>query len=304
MLMSTYNGEEYLEEQLKSLFSQKNVEVHLVVRDDGSSDGTIAILNEYVRDGFPIEIPEELQGFHSDKGVGSSYLRLLRYGIKYYPNIQYFSFMDQDDVWLEDKLFRAVEHINRSPNEKVLYFSNKKIVDENLNFLAHDDIRFNSDQVDYLGKNDAYGCTMVFTRAFAEMVLTGPVENWPFLHDIVLEHVALATDTEIIHDSGETILYRQHITNVTGAKDSKLLTRKNITTIFSNRRHYKCKLTSLILKYYKPWISKEYIHLFYSILHYTEFKNGFYLIRKYTSAKNKTFKEKIRFIGMVVLRGI
>nr|WP_303104047.1 glycosyltransferase [Megamonas funiformis] len=123
--MSTYNGENYLEEQIESLRKQKDVDIKILVRDDGSKDNTVKILEKYKKEG--------ILDFYKGNNVGyaKSFLHLLTNNIE----ADYYAFCDQDDVWLPDKLIKAIEKINE--NEKPsLYASALKRVDENLKFLG------------------------------------------------------------------------------------------------------------------------------------------------------------------------
>ena len=86
VLLSTYNGEKYLKEQLDSIIAQKGVDVHILARDDGSKDDTIKILEGY-------ENIDIIKG--SNIGVCKSFFELINKSGEY----DYYSFADQDDVW-------------------------------------------------------------------------------------------------------------------------------------------------------------------------------------------------------------
>ena len=73
VLMSTYNGETYLEEQINSILKQKNIDVELIIRDDGSTDNTVAIIEEYM------DIYDNITFFKgNNKGYANSFLSLLK----------------------------------------------------------------------------------------------------------------------------------------------------------------------------------------------------------------------------------
>ena len=100
--MSTYNGERYLREQIDSILQQIDVEIELIIRDDGSNDGTVQIIEEYASK-YPC-----ISYYCGDNvGVGKSFMELLKNA----PTADYYAFSDQDDVWLKDKLIRAVKAI-------------------------------------------------------------------------------------------------------------------------------------------------------------------------------------------------
>ena len=95
VLLSTYNGETYLKQQLDSILNQKNVAVKLFVRDDGSSDGTVDILRAYaaLHDNICYLCGENC-------GVVASFFRLFELSD---PDVDFYALSDQDDVWDEDK---------------------------------------------------------------------------------------------------------------------------------------------------------------------------------------------------------
>ncbi|MFN3163396.1 MAG: glycosyltransferase, partial [Pseudohongiellaceae bacterium] len=110
ILLSTYNGEQYLKEQLDSLFGQSYREFILLVRDDGSSDGTENILADYA-----IRYPEKMRIVRDEAGnlgASGSFSWLMQYALEQRAELKldslYLMFCDQDDTWYEDKIARQV----------------------------------------------------------------------------------------------------------------------------------------------------------------------------------------------------
>ena len=95
VLMSTYNGERYIRRQIDSIMAQTGVEVYLLIRDDGSEDSTVSIIQEYVE-----QYPDRIQ-IVIGKNIGwkKSFIQLLRMA----GNFDYYAFADQDDYWFPDK---------------------------------------------------------------------------------------------------------------------------------------------------------------------------------------------------------
>ena len=115
VLLSTYNGETYLKQQLDSILNQKNVAVKLFVRDDGSSDGTVDILRAYaaLHDNICYLCGENC-------GVVASFFRLFELSD---PDVDFYALSDQDDVWDEDKVSIACQKLeqmrkSKSPKKK------------------------------------------------------------------------------------------------------------------------------------------------------------------------------------------
>ena len=100
ILMSTYNGERYLREQIDSLLNQTYKDWKLYIRDDKSTDGTVSIIEGYVRV-YPDQIVYKSDGF-GNLGAGCSFMQLLSS-----IDSDYYMFCDQDDVWMEDKIERT-----------------------------------------------------------------------------------------------------------------------------------------------------------------------------------------------------
>ena len=131
VLMSTYNGEKYLREQIDSILGQTGVSVKLLIRDDGSKDNTVEIVKQYCKENDDIKLVEG-----KNVGFAESFMELV-YRANLYSDISYFAFSDQDDVWLNDKLISAIHmlegiHEKNAPN---LYFSTARAVDKDLKFL-------------------------------------------------------------------------------------------------------------------------------------------------------------------------
>ena len=121
VLMSTYNGKRFLKEQIESILNQSGVEVTLVIRDDGSSDGTKEILKEYGR----LDNVKVL--FGENEGPAMSFMSLVR-GAE--METEYLAYADQDDIWLPEKLKEAVSAIGHRRERAVLYCSNQTVADE------------------------------------------------------------------------------------------------------------------------------------------------------------------------------
>lgn len=124
ILLSAYNGEKYIDEQLQSLFAQDYPNLRIYVRDDGSTDATPDILRAYEKQGKLILLTGENTGFCR------SFFILLEEA----KEGQYWSFCDQDDIWRTDKVRRAVEFLERErakSESPLLYYGCSEMIDEN-----------------------------------------------------------------------------------------------------------------------------------------------------------------------------
>ena len=212
VLMSTYNGERFLAEQIQSVLDQEGIAVELYIRDDGSRDGTIEIVRR-----FAARHPNVHLTAGKNVGVGLSFLDLL-YSTP--GDYDYYAFCDQDDIWLPRKLAAAVRVLTETGNG--LYGSNQTLVDAGGKPLGP---RY-SESVDIslaraLQKNKVAGCTMVFTNRFRNLMVEEarrPDETFmkSRLHDVWFAMAGALLNT-FVYDERSFILYRQHENNVVGA---------------------------------------------------------------------------------------
>lgn len=209
--MSTYNGAKYLKEQLNTILSQKDIDCKLLIRDDGSSDRTIEILNSYQ--------DKKLLTWYKGKNLGpaKSFMQLLSDTQGY----EYYAFSDQDDYWLDNKLSSALQKMDNKSDRPILYFCQTQPVDENLNKLAMKRICPNLTFGESLVYEYANGCTMVFNEALRKALLSYSPKFFP-MHDYWIITCALAINADVIFDKEPYLLYRQHVGNVIGSKNDFL----------------------------------------------------------------------------------
>ena len=214
VLLSTYNGEAYLEAQLDSLRAQRDVKVELYVRDDGSLDATCAILNRYV--GIWPTLGDVRPGVNL--GSAASFLHLLQ---TVPGTANYYAFCDQDDIWLPDKLARAVVTLKggRGP---ALYCSNLTCVAEDLRVLGVPPAHSNPIFQDLLFENVVTGCTIVLDPAARALINSCTPASGVVIHDWWCALVIAALGT-IHYDPFPSLLYRQHGSNVVGLHPNQMI---------------------------------------------------------------------------------
>ena len=212
ILMSTYNGEKYLKEQIQSIINQQNIELSILIRDDGSQDRTKEILKE-LSEKYPIK-------YYEGKNIGpaKSFMDLVTESNEDYD---YYAFSDQDDVWMPQKIINAIKKMQYSCNIPALYISSLEIVDENLNTIGMKKLNgihnFESEMI----RNFATGCTMVMNKKLLNIIkLYSP--NYIIMHDSWITRVCYAIGGKVIIDNNSYIKYRQHKKNVLGYKDDSL----------------------------------------------------------------------------------
>ena len=223
VLMASYNGEKYIDQQVESLFAQRGVWVELLVRDDGSADSTKDRLKAWSQRSNT----RWYTGQHLNVQYG--FYDLMTQALK--SDADYYAFCDQDDVWDEDKLLVAVEKLEQAAPEKpALYYCGQRLVDAQLNFLS--DHRLNPGRSTHARfvLNDMAGCTGVFNRALLEAV-TDYRPAYIRMHDVWMTKVCLALGGVLLPDPEPHMSYRQHGNNVVGLRGglrSKLARAKMI----------------------------------------------------------------------------
>lgn len=214
VLLSTYNGERFLAQQLDSLCAQRAVELALYVRDDGSSDGTLAVLQRYAA-----RWPSLARiTTHPNLGAPRSFMELLA---SVPGDHDYYAFCDQDDVWLPEKLARAAAWLGQLPAQQPsLYCGRVMSVDMELNELGPADLETDVSFEHTLFESIGSGCAMVMNRA-AHALLARAVPRRIAMHDWWCALV-IAAFGQVVYDETPTILYRQHGGNVVGARGGEL----------------------------------------------------------------------------------
>lgn len=206
ILLSTYNGEKYLPELIASLLEQKDVDLHVLVRDDGSKDDTLPYLETIADERVEYYIGQ------NKRAVGS-FLELIQ---KASLDYDYYAFADQDDVWQKDKVSTAVHKLSSVESKKPsLYYSGQIITDSNLNVLYKHNLDTKRSVKANCIFNQMAGCTAVFNRTLLQELQKYSPKNI-YGHDVWCYRVCAALNGNIVVDSEGKILYRQHGDNVVG----------------------------------------------------------------------------------------
>jgi len=268
VILSTYNGEKYLKELLDSLIAQVGVDLYLLIRDDGSSDSTVEILNEYSSLYKKTDLLLE-----DNIGCANSYMRLLRLASSLDFEYDYLAYCDQDDVWDPDKLQVAANNLKQSKSDlPCMYFSNVQLVDQNLNKIKSHAIEYLFTFGESLLRNPATGCTVVINRA----LLNKLVSYYPTMvdmHDSWTYRVCLAVGGSIFFDDKSHIKYRQHDLNVRGGKKGFIRTwSRRYKSFINGNKGTRLETAQNILNGYEEFLSYENKIM---LLHLINYKNSF-----------------------------
>ena len=214
ILLATYNGAALLKPQLTSFIGQTHDDWSLLVSDDGSTDGTRTIIQEFAK-AHPSRRITLIRG--PERGSAQNFLSLLRAA----GRAPFVAFADQDDLWLKHKLSRAVSLIGRE-DRPTIYGSRTIIADQNLapqrlSLLFKRPPSFRNALV----QNIAGGNTLVLNRAALERLQPASrTAKRIVAHDWWSYQMVTGMGGSMIYDATPGLLYRQHSKNQIGANDT------------------------------------------------------------------------------------
>lgn len=289
VLLSTYNGERYIREQIESILSQEGVDVTLFVRDDSSNDNTLSILNE-----LKSKYTNIIVSTGKNLGAALSFMELLFH----VPDTSlYYAFADQDDIWEPNKLATAIRMLESNQNA-VLYSSNQKVVDKDNHYIGN---RYSFspplDVFNIIDKNYLSGCTMVMKRELLIKVRKIKPSDTIIrnrMHDTWMAAVAACVGG-IVYDENSYIRYRQHDNNVVGVKSISL--KKRIISKIKEKNSYHKDFADELLKLFKSCNENvdDYSLLALQYYHNANTLSGKFKLLTSSIFSNNYFRNKIQF---------
>jgi rhamnosyltransferase len=211
VLLATYNGEQWLAEQLDSIFRSEGVETHVFASDDGSCDKTLDILGSYVEADLTLLLPQ------SSGGAGQNFIRLILEAE--FDASDYVALSDQDDVWLPQKLKRAIAEIS---SQELDGYSSDVVAFWEGGRREYLQKSYPQKKLDYLFESGGPGNTFVLPLRSA-LLLRDFLKSLPFedlkaiaLHDWLIYAFFRKNAYKWQIDRYAGLLYRQHAANVLG----------------------------------------------------------------------------------------
>ncbi|MFM0786734.1 glycosyltransferase family 2 protein [Streptococcus suis] len=300
ILMSTYNGQQFLAEQIRSIQEQTYTDWTLFIRDDGSSDNTKEILKDFERQDSRIHI---IDSDKSDNlGVIKSFHKLVNH-----DRADYYFFSDQDDVWLPNKLELSLNEAQNYPaNLPLMVYMDLKVVNQDLEIMTESMVKSqshhaNTELVQELTENTVTGGVAMINHTLAEM--------WQETDDILMHDWYLALlasafgNLVFIDQPGE--LYRQHSDNVLGARTLSKRFKKWIRphilfAVYWDLIKNSQKQARHLLQMPLSQSNRELIEAFVTIMDKPMLER-FRILRKYGLRKNKTFHTLV-FTTLIVTK--
>jgi glycosyltransferase involved in cell wall biosynthesis len=236
ILLAIYNGEKYLRKQLDSVLNQTYSNIKIIIRDDGSTDSSKNILEEY-SNYTKIKIVKDNLG---NLGVTQNFNELVKHS-----NANYIAFCDQDDIWLPEKIEKSIlkikEQENKSINSIVMTYSDMKVIDKydtithlsfwKLAYLHPKYFVFSR----LLMQNIPHGCTILMNKNLKEIAF--PIPENAILHDHWLSLV-VSVFGKSIPIFEPLMLIRNHGENVTQRKNNNWMRLKRFYKNFSTQEEY------------------------------------------------------------------
>lgn len=237
ILLSTYNGEKYLSQQLDSLIQQDYNEWTLTIRDDGSTDGTVKIIEQFSR-GYSEKV-KILKDNLGNLGYNKSFTELMMQS-----KGDYIMLCDQDDFWEPNKVSELLGAIQKeeigNPNKGILAFADLLLADENLNtrgasFLKQMRYKNQLGQQIFFLKNYAPGCNTIINKVLLQQALK--TKNIVELHDYWLILLS-ASIGSILYVDKPLMKYRLHDGNEIGMKTKQISTGGKISLFIKDCLKY------------------------------------------------------------------
>ena len=239
VLLAVYNGEKYLAEQIESLLTQTESNFRILIRDDGSCDGSQKIIASYIE-----RYPEKISAIH---GAPTGNSRDCFAALLESADDDYVMFCDQDDVWLPEKIEITLAAMKKAESENgnmpILVHGDLSVVDSNLNVISNSFFEYqrlyqeNVSLPALLVQNYITGCTVMINRALKQKC--SPIPRECIMHDWWLALNA-AIYGKIVCIDKPLLLYRQHNNNQVGAKASYGigLIKRKLATLDRVRENY------------------------------------------------------------------
>ncbi len=300
IIMATYNGEEFLEDQITSILENTYRDFVLHIYDDGSTDRTLEIIRSFAEQ-YPSQVVCHQN--RANKGVILNFLQAVEE-----LDADYYMLCDQDDIWLKRKIEKTLNYIRtlEDPARKlpVVVFGDAKVVNENLSVQADSfqkQSKYHPEHTDLahlLMENKLLGCTIMFNRALKKKLYRFPPQIR--MHDWWLGLVGTVFGT-VGYLNEPLLLYRQHGTNIIGNPSYKDYIKNRTAQIerLQDILYRTCNQAEAFLALYEEELSKEQRTILHAFVTLPE-QNWF--VRRFRIIKYGFYKSGlIRNIGVLLV---
>ncbi|PAW51919.1 hypothetical protein CKQ80_22515 [Pseudomonas moraviensis] len=252
IMLCTYNGARFLEEQLVSILKQTHTQWVIHASDDGSSDATCKLLANF-QNSIGIDRLRIYEG--PKQGFAKNFLSLIKN-----KSIEgdYFAFCDQDDIWHPTKLEKSLSQLQKTdPDQPSLYCSRVRLIDAKQRCVGLSPLRkYPPTFKNALVQSLAGANTMMINRSTRSLMAVIPDDVQVVAHDWLAYLLVTASDGRVIYENAPSLDYRQHENNAIGNKTglhSKFLRIKRFTDgKFTTWGDMNCQLLDRMLDHMSP----------------------------------------------------
>lgn len=253
ILMATYNGEKYIREQIDSILNQTYQDIRILIRDDGSQDGTVGIIKEYIE-----RYQAKIRLIEDDVKCGSSVSNFVQ--LTKSATADYVMYSDQDDFWLPEKVEKTLQAMVELEEEigkgkPALTFARHMPVDVNLQPIQEDASKTQLSKCEtelnkLLVQNCVNGCLMMVNRPLYSIL--GDYSKDILMHDWWAALIAGSMGgIRMIPDV--LMLYRQHGDNVVGSVNVKSFKYRLSKVVDKNTRNMKYRYKDQAKLFYQRY---------------------------------------------------
>lgn len=225
ILLAAYNGEAYIKEQILSILAQTRKDFRLVIRDDGSSDKTVQVIEQLLNEQGALDRAKILSDGQKSGSAKNNFMRLLKSS-----DAEYVMFSDQDDIWEPDKILDSMERMERA--EKKYGKEMPILLHTDLYVMGEDETILSDSLIEYMNlpkrdslknlllQNSVTGCTVLMNQSATKLMKMADETGDFVIHDHFAA-VLIALFGKVICLKKPEVRYRQHAENVIGASDAR-----------------------------------------------------------------------------------
>lgn len=294
ILLATYNGEQYIKQQIYSLLSQTYEDWNLIIHDDGSSDNTISIVKSFCQNDARVKFIEDSITFGNP---AENFMHLLKYS-----NAEYIMFCDQDDIWFDNKIELMLSHmINLDSNIPQVIYSNAYVWEPNNGIKGLATLTFPKNVESFLFLNSGMqGCVSLFNDKMRDFLILW--KGTCAMHDHLL-HLTGLTLGKVTYLDTPLMLYRMHQNNVTGGTATKIISLnkiiKNSKVPVIDKSHYNA--VRKFVEIYQNYIGEDKLNVINQYMSMPE-KNIFQRWKTIIKYKFRIYDSVSKLILKTILR--
>lgn len=293
--MATYNGENFIRQQIESIINQSYQDFMIYICDDCSTDNTVSIINE-----FHQKYPDKICFEKTKQNTGAAKINFINMMLKY--KADYVMLSDQDDIWLTNKIELTMKkmqdaELNFGKETPILIHTDLAVVNTQLEMINHSyrkmiDVDYSRKALKQaLVQNIVTGCTVMYNKSLSNLLNSVPSNMC--MHDWWLFLIASAFGKiESLEEA--TVLYRQHFSNSVGAIDAKN-SKYRISRLLNNKQYKQDMIATYIQasSFYSEFCTKMSEQQLSLVKEYINIPSLSWIMRVITTLRLGTLKKGV-----------